>query len=74
MQESERLTRLINDILDLAKMEAGTSDWHMADLAPKAVIEQALAATAGLFAKARTSRSRPGLPTIFPRSGPMRTA
>ena len=53
VQESERLSRLINDILDLAKMEAGTSEWHMADFAPRAVIEQALAATAGLFAKAR---------------------
>ena len=53
VQESERLSRLINDILDLAKMEAGTSDWHMADLAPKAVIEHALAATAGLFPKTR---------------------
>ena len=53
VQESERLSRLINDILDLAKMEAGTSEWHMADLPPRAVIEQALAATAGLFAKAR---------------------
>ena len=39
VQESERLSRLINDILDLAKMEAGTSDWHMANLAPKAAIE-----------------------------------
>jgi signal transduction histidine kinase len=52
VQESERLSRLINDILDLAKMEAGRSEWNMAELAPKAVIEQALAATAGLFAKA----------------------
>jgi Na+/proline symporter/signal transduction histidine kinase len=52
VQESERLSRLINDILDLAKMEAGRSEWNMADLAPKAVIEQALAAMAGLFAKA----------------------
>src|SRR5215211_5588133 len=52
VQESERLSRLINDILDLAKMEAGTSEWHMAEIAPKAVIERALAAMAGLFAKA----------------------
>ena len=52
VQESERLSWLINDILDLAKMEAGRSEWHIADLAPKAVIEQALAAMAGLFAKA----------------------
>jgi signal transduction histidine kinase len=53
VQESERLTRLINDILDLAKMEAGQADWEMTEFAPKAVIEQALAATAGLFGKAR---------------------
>jgi signal transduction histidine kinase len=53
VQESERLSRLINDILDLAKMEAGTSEWHMADLAPRTVIERALAASAGLFPKER---------------------
>ena len=53
VQESERLSRLINDILDLAKMEAGTSEWRMANLAPKAVIEHALAASAGLFPKTR---------------------
>jgi signal transduction histidine kinase len=53
VQESERLTRLINDILDLAKMEAGQADWQVAEFAPKAVIEHALAATAGLFSKAR---------------------
>jgi Na+/proline symporter/nitrogen-specific signal transduction histidine kinase len=47
-QESARLSRLINDILDLAKMEAGTTDWQLCEIAPKTVITEALAAAAGL--------------------------
>ena len=46
LQESERLTRLINGILDLAKMEAGKTDWQIREIAPKQVIEGALAAMA----------------------------
>ncbi|HRD76496.1 MAG TPA: ATP-binding protein, partial [Hyphomicrobiaceae bacterium] len=52
VQESERLSRLINDILDLAKMEAGTTDWQIELQDAKPIFEQALAATSGLFAKA----------------------
>lgn len=41
--ESERLTRLIDQILDLAKMEAGRMDWLMADVDMDEAIKAALA-------------------------------
>ena len=49
--ESERLTRLIDNILDVAKMESGKINWEMVKVEPKPIIEQALAATSGLFHK-----------------------
>jgi Na+/proline symporter/nitrogen-specific signal transduction histidine kinase len=51
VRESERLTRLIDEILDLARMEAGRMAWQMGDIDPKSAIEDALAATASLFAE-----------------------
>jgi signal transduction histidine kinase len=49
ISEGDRLTSLINDVLDLAKIEAGRMEWHMQPLAMNEVIDQAIAATSGLF-------------------------
>ncbi|MEO0768897.1 MAG: ATP-binding protein, partial [Cyanobacteria bacterium J06649_4] len=43
--EGERLTSLINDVLDIAKIEAGKIEWRMAEIDPQVIVEQAVAAT-----------------------------
>ena len=49
IQESERLTRLINQVLDLAKLESGRAEWQVADVDLKSVIEDSIDATGQLF-------------------------
>ena len=49
VSEGERLTKLIDDVLDLAKIEAGKFTWNMATVSLSDVIERAIAATASLF-------------------------
>ena len=49
VSEAERLTRLINQTLDLAKIESGRADWNGCELDLKEVVEQSLAATSQLF-------------------------
>jgi signal transduction histidine kinase len=45
VSETERLTRLVNQVLDLAKIESGHAHWRTEVVALQAVIEQAVYAT-----------------------------
>jgi Na+/proline symporter/signal transduction histidine kinase len=47
--ESERLTRLIDQLLDLAKMEAGRMDWSLSEVDISAIIQEGVAAVQGLI-------------------------
>ncbi|MBK9133658.1 MAG: histidine kinase [Betaproteobacteria bacterium] len=49
VKESERLTRLINQVLDLAKLESGMAEWHAAEIDLRALVEDAAASTAALL-------------------------
>ncbi len=47
--EGERLTSLINNVLDLAKIEAGKIEWNMQPVSIQEIIDRAGAATSSLF-------------------------
>jgi Na+/proline symporter/nitrogen-specific signal transduction histidine kinase len=47
--ESERLSRLVNQVLDMAKIESGNAEWHNTDVDLRALIEHAVQTTAAAF-------------------------
>jgi signal transduction histidine kinase len=55
IKESERLTRLINQVLDLAKLESGMAEWHPAELDLREIVKDAVSATSALFAARNVS-------------------
>jgi signal transduction histidine kinase len=55
VKETERLTRLINQMLDMAKIESGNAEWRAAELDLRAVIAEAAEATSRLFGEARVT-------------------
>ncbi|MBF0232819.1 MAG: response regulator [Desulfamplus sp.] len=58
VSEGERLTNLINNVLDLAKIESGKTEWHMEPIAISELISRSKSATTSLFEEA-------GLPLII---------
>jgi signal transduction histidine kinase len=49
VKESERLTRLINQVLDLAKIESGAAEWHSSEIDMREVLEDSVSAVSQLF-------------------------
>ena len=49
VKESERLTRLINQVLDLAKLESGAAEWQNVTLDLRDIVEEAVNTTSQLF-------------------------
>jgi Na+/proline symporter/nitrogen-specific signal transduction histidine kinase len=49
VSETERLSRLVNQVLDLAKIESGGADWHNEQVPLADVVQQAVAASEQLL-------------------------
>jgi signal transduction histidine kinase len=43
--ETERLSRLVNQVLDMAKIESGNAEWHNSDIDLRALLTQAVQTT-----------------------------
>jgi signal transduction histidine kinase len=65
--ESERLTRLVNDVLDVTKIESGEMDWWEESICPSALLEQSARSFAPLFEQSELRFKQdvpPNLPSI----------
>ena len=49
VKESERLTRLINQVLDLAKFDSDRMEWHVESLDLNALVQDAVSAVSQIF-------------------------
>jgi len=66
VKESERLTRLINQVLDLAKLESGSAEWHSAELDLNEVIRDAVSTTSQLLRESGASLTLALPPAVPP--------
>ncbi len=62
VKETERLTRLVNEVLDLARIESGRMEWRMESLDLRELVKDAASAVAQLF-KERDIRLQQDLPS-----------
>ncbi|MBL8349433.1 MAG: histidine kinase [Burkholderiaceae bacterium] len=63
--ETERLTRLVNQVLDMAKIESGNAEWRSTAVDLRALLERAVQTTAELF-HGRGARVELHLPEHLP--------
>jgi signal transduction histidine kinase len=60
LAEAERLSRLVNQVLDLAKIESGNAQWHDSDVDMAELLTQAARTTAELLlVELRVNLDRP---------------
>ena len=57
VSETERLSRLVNQVLDLAKIESGSAEWRSSDVDLREVVKHAAESAAPLLAKANSQLS-----------------
>ena len=65
LKESERLTRLINNVLDLSKIESGKMEWVLSTIDLKELVEDAITSTGQLFQE-KNIRLEVDLPNAVP--------
>ncbi len=65
VEEIERLTRLINQVLDLSKIESGSAEWEISEVDLREVVEDSATATEQLFSE-RDAELRVRLPDAVP--------
>ncbi len=65
--ETERLSRLVNQVLDMAKIESGQAEWHNSDVDLRALLTQAVQTTREMFRERGATVSLqlpPAVPTL----------
>ncbi len=54
VSETERLSRLVNQVLDMAKIKSGHAEWHTAEVNLCSLVQQAVVTTSELFRERQT--------------------